>query len=247
METIPYRNTKLIVKTIPKGTLLFRLSPNVENDLRGVLKSDGTRCIVPNHNVFFYPNPFVAKIALGIFIKNYEGMKIFILNRDVKVLWLLNPSKYSRVTKNTKRNFIKRCDPKKSGCLPVRNTGMLAKYNVCLSDTLIKKYPDIVGSIALSVGDAGRITEAVRNKTLRNRKYYHFADDHAGIHSIPELVLHPLPRRPSEDVIVKPEDEVETNYSLLKRVNVNDYSKLVKFMEDHAVYDPETFFYRYKE
>ena len=57
MEEIPYRNTKILIQTIPKGTLIFRAAEAVENDLRGVPLGDGTRCIIPNFNVFFYPNP----------------------------------------------------------------------------------------------------------------------------------------------------------------------------------------------
>jgi hypothetical protein len=125
--------------------------------------------------------------------------------------------------------------------------GMLAKYNPCLSDTIIEKYPDVVGMVALSVSDAGRINDSVKRKTLRNKKYYHFADDSAGIHSIPELILHPLTKRPSKDMIVKPEDKLENNYKILKTFYALDTEKLAKFMDNHAVYDPDTFFYKYKE
>ena len=176
METIPYRNTKLHVKTIPKGTLLFRLSKSSEDDLRGVkIEGKEDRCIIPNHNVFFYPNPFVAKIALNIFTKDLNSMRVYILTKDVKVLWLLKPSKYSRITKNTKRTFVKKCNPEKPGCLKVRQQGMLAKYNPCVSDTIIKKYPEVVGIIGLAVDDAKRIQFASTNKTLRNKRFYHFA------------------------------------------------------------------------
>jgi hypothetical protein len=110
MDTVSYRNSKILVKTIPKGTILFRLVKSTNNDeTRGIRIGDDERCIIPNHNVFFYPNPFAARVGLNTWSKNSNIMLAFILDRDVKVIWLLKPSKFSRITKNTKRNFIKRC------------------------------------------------------------------------------------------------------------------------------------------
>ena len=51
---VPYRNTKLLVKIIPKGTVLFRITDTPENDLRGI-PVDGKRCVTPTFNVFFHP------------------------------------------------------------------------------------------------------------------------------------------------------------------------------------------------
>ena len=144
MEEIPYRNTKLLVKELPKGTLLFRLvKKKNEDELRGVPIGENLRCISPNHNVFFYPNPFLAKDALEMWSKSSKNMNVYILEHPVKVLWLLNPSKYTRVTKNTKRNFIKKCTLVKPGCVPLKPTGMHSRFNPCVSDTMIKKYPEI--------------------------------------------------------------------------------------------------------
>jgi hypothetical protein len=96
MDEIPYGKTEFLVKTIPRGTLLFRLTKAPKNDIRGVPRKDGRRCILPNHNVFFYPNPFVGKYALSDWVtsKAFPTITVFILKHDVKVIWLLDPSKY---------------------------------------------------------------------------------------------------------------------------------------------------------
>jgi hypothetical protein len=203
METILYRRRKLEVKTIPKGTVLFRLVKHSDDDVRGVPLADGTRCITPNQNVFFYPNPFVGKLALGIWIREFKKVTVYKLTRDVKVLWLLTPSKNTRMDKNTKRNFLKRCSKVPQGCLPKPR----ANYDACLSDTIIKKYPDIVGMVDISVNDAGRLKENLkRNTTRRIRKYMKPAKDATGTESVPELVLHPLSQRPQKDMIVREGD-----------------------------------------
>lgn len=250
METVSYRNSELLVKTIPKGTLLFRLTKSQKNDIRGIPKEDGTRCILPNHNVFFYPNPFVGKYALSKFIKAKERKEItvYILKHDIKVFWLLEPSKYSRVDKNRKRFFMKRCSTIRKGCLDkVIPTGIHANYNPCLSDTIIKKYPDIVGMLGIAYGDSERVNEAFRNKTVRHKKFYKFAKDSNNTNSIPELILHPLTKRNEKPLIVKPDDTLDTNYKQLAIFEADNEDKLAKFMEKHAVFDPETFFYTYKE
>jgi hypothetical protein len=243
METIPYRNTKLHVRTFPKGTLLFRLVKQPKDDLRGVLLEDGTRCITPNYNVYFYPNPFAGKMALDKWLAKYKTVRIYVLTKDIKVLWLLNPSKYTRTTKNTRRNFIKRCSLVPKGCLPRQGES----YNPCLSDTMISKYPEIVGIVALAPNDSRRIRERLPGATRKIRSYFRSAKDSMNIESVPELILHPLTTRPAKDVIVSESDVLQNNYKQLKSIQVESIEKLTSFMDKHATYNPDTFFYTYKE
>lgn len=243
METIPYRNTKLHVQTFPKGTLLFRLVKRPLDDLRGVEREDGTRCLTPNYNVYFYPNPFAGKLALDKWLAEYKTVTVYVLTKDVKVLWLLKPSKYTRTTKNTRRNFIKRCSAVPLGCLPRKGES----YNPCLSDTIISKYPDIVGIVALAPNDARRIREKLPRATRKVRSYFKNATDDMKIESVPELILHPLATRPAKDVIVSEGDKLENNYKQLKTIPVDSVEKLTNFMDKHAIYNPDTFFYTYKE
>jgi hypothetical protein len=239
-----------MIKTIPKGTLLFRLTKSTKDDLRGFPKKDGTRCILSNHNVFFYPNPFVGRLALSEFLITQDAplVSIYVLKNDIKIIWLLKPSKYSRIDKNKKNSFMKRCSKTRRGCVDKMSPrGSHAAFNPCLSDTIIKKYPDVVGLMAIAVGDIHRVTNILRNKTARNKKYYHLAEDANGFKSIPEMVLHPLKERPSKDLIIKPGDPLETNYKLLSQIDSKDEKKLASFMEKHAIYNPETFTFTYKE
>ncbi|NDB84212.1 MAG: hypothetical protein EB127_16085, partial [Alphaproteobacteria bacterium] len=64
---------------------------------------------------------------------------------------------------------------------------------------------------------------------------------------IPELVLHPLVKRPSQQLIVKDTDVLENNYKMLTKIDINNESKLLKFMDKHATYNPDTFYYNYTE
>jgi len=246
MEEIPYRNTKLLIQTIPKGTLLFRLVKQPKNDLRGVPLDDGTRCIIPNYNVFFYPNPFAVKLALSKWIEKEDLGKtvhVYTLTNDVRVIKLLKPSKYSRAHKSTKRTFIKRCSLVPKGCMP----NSLRYYDPCLSDTIIKKYPDVVGIVGIPLKDANELKRTLKTTSKKVKSFLKFAEDSVGVRGIPELVLHPLTKRPSSEIIVKDSDTLENNYKLLTKFDLNNEAKMIQFMDKHATYDPKTFFYTYTE
>lgn len=239
METILYRRRKLEVKTIPKGTVMFRTEKNSENALRGSPLPDGTRCMIPNTNVFFYPNPFTGQFTQEKWFLDQNTVSVYKLTRDVKVLWLLTPSKNTRATKNTARNFIKRCSLVPKGCyIRPRN-----EYDPCVSDTIVKKYPEIVGMAAIAINDAVRLNKGLkRNSTRRIKKYMKFASDANGTKSVPELILHPLSQRPQKDMIVHEGDVLENNYQKIGEYKLADEPALRKFM-DKLRFNPETFFY----
>ena len=243
MEEIPYRNTKLLIQTIPKGTLIFRATEAMENDLRGVPLEDGTRCIIPNFNVFFYPNPFAASRSIGKWMKKSMKMYVYTLKNDIRVVKLLNPSKYSRTTKSTKRNFIKRCSLVPKGCMP----NNLSAWDPCFSDTIVKNYPDVVGMLAIAYSDSVRLKKSLKKTSKNVLKFFKMASDVKKKTGLPELVLHPLTKRPSSDVIVKDSDTLENNYEFLTKFHLNNEAKMIQFMDKHAIYDPNTLFYTYTE
>lgn len=245
METIPYRNTRLIVKTIPKGTLLFRILKNPENDFRGVPLEDGTRCIVPTFNVYFYPNPFAGEITFQKYLKkDYDwNVYAYILTKDIKLISLISPSKYTRFDKSRKRIFIKRCSTVKKGCLPRQQNS----YDACFSKSIIEKYPEIVGYIGISIPDSRLLKKGLGNpKNAEFIKYFNFTIDHVGTTGVPEIAMYPLTKRSSTDIIVHKDDKLENNYKILKVFHRNDKKAIMSFMDKHAVFDPETFYFTYK-
>jgi hypothetical protein len=242
MEEIPYRNTKLIIQTIPKGTLLFRTSNTPENDIRGVPMEDETRCIIPNFNVYFYPNPFAAKRSLDKYEPTTK-LYTYVLQKDVRVVLLITPSKYSRASRKTKRNFIKSCNKVPKGCMP----NALSAWDPCFSDTIVKNYPDVVGMIAIAYADSVRLKRSLKKTSKNISKFFKMTTDSRGIKGLPELILHPLVKRPSKEIIVHNSDTLENNYKLLNKFNLNDESKMEQFMNKHAMYNPGTLFYGYTE
>lgn len=245
MESVPYRNTQLLVKTIPKGTLLFRLAKDIENDTRGVPIDDNTRCITPHFKVYFYSNPFAAAFAFQKYLSDYDkNVYVYILTEDIKVFNLIKPSPYARRDKTRKRFFLKRCSTVKKGCLPKK----LNEYDACFSDTIIKKYPTIVGYLANVNKDALAMKRALSSsENSKYKKYFHFAEDAVGVKSIPELAIYPLAERSDKDVLVKSDDKLTNTYKLLKTFNRNDKASIISFLDKHTAFDEDTYYYTYKE
>jgi hypothetical protein len=246
METIPYRRSTIPLLTIPKGTLLFRILKDQVNDIRGVPIENGMRCITPNFNVYFYPNPFAAQLAFEKYLeKDYdENVYVYILNKDIKVISLINPSTFSRSDKYRKNMFIKRCSTVRQGCLPKKQN----TYDACLSDTIIKNYPEVVGMIGVVQADARAMKKNLNKpKNVTMRRFFKYAEDKVGTKAVPELSIHPLVSRPSSDVITKEGDVLETNYRLLGKFNRTDQKAIIDFMDTKTVYDPNTLYYRLKE
>jgi hypothetical protein len=243
MEEILYRKQKLQVKTIPKNTLLFRLTKTSQNDLRGVpIDASENRCITPNFNVFFHPNPFIGFYMYKEYLNDIGTIvNIYMLEKDIKVLMLIKPSKYSRLTNKTKRNFLKQCSDVPKGCMPKIGNS----YDPCFSQTLIKKYPDVVGMITNAPGDHKLLRKAIKKgiprKTMRVINTQK-VEDSMGYNGIPELILHPLTKRSSKQIIVHPDSKLENNYKLLKKMKFNE-DELHKFMNKYTTYNPSTYFY----
>jgi hypothetical protein len=245
MESVPYRNTKLLVKTIPKNTLLFRITKNPENDTKGIPLEDGTSCITPHFKVFFYPNPFAAQFAFKKYIDEYdENVYVYKLKKDIKVFNLLKPSLYGRRDKTRKRFFLKRCSTVKKGCMPRK----FNDYDACFSDTIIQKYPDIIGYIA----NVGRDTPPIKRslalpENKEYRKYFHFASDVYDITTVPELAIYPLTSRSSKNLIVQKDEPLDNAYTLFKTFNRKDKKSIFNFLDRHTKFDPNTFYFTYKE
>jgi hypothetical protein len=242
METVKYRNQNLPIRILPKGTLLFRSSVHPKDDIQGIPLKDGTRCVTPHYNVYFYPNPFMVEWTLGMF-PDFKPTQthVYKLTRDVKMLSLVEPSSFSRLVKNKKRSFLKRCSKTRKGCLPRTDRG----YNPCFSDTMIRKYPDLVGTISIPAGDAVRYNKGKRSRTHRIKTYLHEMKDSTGMEMPPEIQLHPFAKRPTGNVILK--DEIpETNYERIQSFSRKDTKGMEEFMEKYTQLNEATGFYELK-
>ena len=149
-----FRNRKIPILTIPKGTCLFRYIYSKENPLEDFVgvKNENleTFCLHPNHNVFFYPYPYVfdtnAWVEEATTVKNPK-MFVYSTTRDIKILLLIKPSNY-HVNSKKGDGVIVSCKGLQF-CKDFEGRS----YDICLTDDFIKENPDIVGNIRIVFRD----------------------------------------------------------------------------------------------
>jgi hypothetical protein len=203
--------------TLPKNTLLFRVVKEPLTDFVGPLVGE-EHCLPKHYNVFFYTNPFAAEI-FPEYLGDIKEVQVYKTTKEVKILSLVNPSKYTRMH-HYGSSFLVTCS-KHKGCLEGR------KYDACLSDSFMKNNPDVSGWIGVSKNDGIKIKKSLETDLKDVEKYIHLLTDNNGSISSPEIALYPLQERQDELKIKNPEEWI-------KKQKFN-YKKVVSLERDHQI------------
>jgi hypothetical protein len=179
---------------LPQGTLLFRVVDEPMTDFTGVKVEDGSYCIPPQYNVFFYFDPFSAEI-----FPEYLGMiptvEVYKLKHTVKIVSMVAPSTLTKAQRISGKGVVKSCNKTRRSCLKGR------EYDACLSETFIAKYPDVVGWIGLGRSDSTKLLKEIKSGVLQDKaEYIHLLKDSRGVKGSPELALYPLRERQMQDI-----------------------------------------------
>jgi len=218
-----YINLSII--TIPKGTILFRKSKDINSDYCGF--PDKTSNYYTTHadlNIFFYIYPYYSDIIDA----THDEMtnKMFYLTKDIQLLNLTYPAKANRGDKNNMdyEDVFKSCNT-------IHKT--LNAYDPCLSSWFIKQYPDVMGMLAIAETDAHDHIKLYYNK--KNSKndeslFYSVLWQDSKIRGSPEVILHPFQKRTEQSLFStgsiipsKLEDckKLPKNYELLEESTEN--------------------------
>lgn len=230
---VKYGKQTIPTMIIPKGTLLFRGVMYPETDYNGV-----NNCISPHYNVFFYFSPFVLDGISGWY-DNIEQMQVYVASQDLKVASLLSPSKFTRKTRLTKKQFMVPCNKTRKSCI----TGRV--YDPCFRDSFMEKHPSLVGWTAIGHADIRDFKKTAESGKLGDKlKFVPFAKDARDLEGPPELALYPLKERHMED-IEPPKDKDLFNYEHVASF-ARKGDSLLNFMEKHAVKVRGKWYYMYK-
>jgi hypothetical protein len=242
MEVVTYKKHKIYLDTIPKGTLLFRVTSKPIDDFVGVDVGNET-CIPTQYNVFFYLDPFVSIILEKWFV-GIPNIEVYELETDVKVVLLLKPSSHTRGDAKTKtrKTFMVPCNKTRKSCLKGRS------YDPCFEEDFLKKFPHVVGYIGLSRKDSS-ILEAKLKTSLKDVvDYISIAEDDRGVKGPPELVLYPLQKRKIDDIHIEDSErwsqDKKFNYKHVKSIP-RTQQDLKLFIDTHTSRDPNTGYYTY--
>jgi hypothetical protein len=177
---------------IPKGTLMFRgihTTDTLTADFGGMLVN-GKFCLHENYNVFFYPFPFVSSS-----VARYAYTAIYVTMRDLKLVNLILPSKFSREDRKNETGGIVSCEKTQARC------GVTGRdFDPCVDYTKLPK--DISGMLAIAQTDARSLN--LEKVVFRNwaNKYFATYKDSRNIVGVPEIILHPrIDKTPQTETI----------------------------------------------
>ena len=233
---------KVVFYTLPKGTLLFRTVLNPKTDYAGMEIENDTYCLSKNHNVFFYPYPFVADAIQTVnplgYYKEHERIEVYKINRDLKLLSLIKPSTMTRGERYD-GSIVTTCDKVDSyKCKPGRS------YDPCLSLKFKTSNPDISGYIAIGRQDGLWIQQAIKEKTIPKKEieYIHLSSDRLN-KGVPEIVLYPLSKYTEYNGTYKnfmKKYENKLNYKHVISLSRKESNKEIhSFMEKECVFDKD--------
>jgi hypothetical protein len=236
---------------IPKGTLLFRSTDSVADltkDFAGLPKKNHSYCLFPNFNVFFYPYPFVSES-----VKKYDYTCVFVLNNDVKLINLIQPSPFTRKDRLESKGGIVSCDKVDfKGCTTYGKV-----YDPCIDFEKVKD-KDVVGMIAIAQEDAKtlkKLLSSIDNSSNNSKRahrdlyynsYYKLYKDARYLIGVPEIILYPRKKIIHDNYTETIEEfsdwmasnEKVFNYSLFRMVHgSSDLQILMKSLMSKEGYD----------
>lgn len=184
--------------TIPKGTILFRKSEDINSDYCGypVPESENQYLTHQDNNVFFYFYPFYSDSIIGESEGSYTPNKMFYLTKDIQLLNLTSPSEINRGDKSNSDywDIFSSCRDKHKD---------LKNYDPCLANNFMKSYPDIMGFLAIADTDSSshRRLYYNENNTEKDEALFYSVlwEDNINIGS-PEIILHPFQERIKESL-----------------------------------------------
>jgi hypothetical protein len=270
-----FEGKKSYIFTIPKGTILFRHvygENDYINDYLGTYdKLNNKYTLSPDKATYFYFYPYVRDTNkyFNDMILNNSTMMTYITSKDVNVLLLIKPSKYTKSRKN-KSNAIISCKDTAS-CEGIAGF----ERDICSNPKFKEENPDIVGRINLGYGDNLDLKNAIESGKFNDFKkfiaFFRNADNRSGVF---EVSLFPKIKNtdkcietkldlPGYDWIVKHLEEFNYFPLLIFPHNLYEKGELYKFLIDsfnpegytepetkkvyHLTIDKRTYFYMLDE
>jgi hypothetical protein len=228
---------------LPIDTLIFRVVPDKSTDFTGVKVEDGSYCIPPQYNVFFYFDPFTAEI-FPEYLGTIPTIEVYKLKHPVKVVSMISPSNLTKAQRLTGKSVVKSCNKTRRSCLKGK------EYDACLSETFIAKYPDIVGWVGIGRSDSNRLLKELKSGVLEDKKdFIHLVRDNRGVKGSPELALYPLTERQINDINIDNPSEwmknQDFNFEHVTTLNRNK-DTLINFLNNNATHVKGKWYYTYK-
>jgi hypothetical protein len=185
----------LSIITIPKGTILFRKSKDINSDYCGIPKKNKIYYLIhADHNVFFYFYPLYSDSIDAT--TDEMTNKMFYLTKDIQLLNLTHPSKVNREDR-----FDDNYNSVFQSCNEIDD--FFKSYDPCLDHYFMKSYPDVMGMLAIADSDAKDHRELYynTNKSEKNEAlFYSVLWQDNKIKGSPEVILYPFQKRTEKKI-----------------------------------------------
>lgn len=231
-----FEGKKSTIFTIPKGTVLFRHIYNENNYINDYLgkydKETDTYRLSPDKAVYFYFYPYVRdtnKYFPDLTLTN-STMMTYITTKDINVLLLIKPSKYTK-SKRNKSNAIISCKDT-TGC--EGESGF--ERDICSNPEFKTQNPDVVGRINLGYGDNIDLKNAIESGKFEDFKkfiaFFRNADTRSGVF---EVSL--FPRIKNNDKCIETKLDLPGYDWIVKNLEEFNYFPLLIF--PHILYEKD--------
>jgi hypothetical protein len=205
ISSIKFKDEYVPIITIPKGTVLFRLIYDREDnfsDFGGIyMKDTDSYCLNKQYNNFFFPYPYAIdfnKYVTKDKVKNRNTI-VYVTTTDVKLALFVYPSKKTRKD-DVNKSILQSCD-KFQICGDIKGR----YYDPCFEDDFIEAYPEIVGSMTLSFLDMNTLRANFWKDEVKDfRKFITFVkENNKNPPGVPDLAIYPRKTRSLEEINTK--------------------------------------------
>jgi hypothetical protein len=238
IEIRKFKDEDIPILTIPKGTVLFRYiydkEFNFEDYAGKYIKESDSYCLGKNHNVWFFPYPYV--IDANQYVKDLKNkrMVVYVITDDTKVALLIKPSEYIREDKGDPNNiFIHSCD-KDLNC----DNSSGYKSDPCFNEDFMKENLDVVGTMSLAKSDMILFKKKISTYIYKDfRKFITLFYDKRKFSGVPEFSIYPRKKRSLETIKTKLSNKENGFDWIVKRIE--DFNYFPLFIFEHKEFEKD--------
>jgi hypothetical protein len=234
-----FEGKKTTILTIPKGTILFRHVYKTDSPIYDFLgkynEKEDKYTLSPDQYIYFYFYPYIRDTNKFVSseIQDISTMITYVTSRDVNILLLIYPSKYSK-SKRFRSNAIALCD-EKIDCSGQKGF----ETDICFKNKFREENPDILGNISIKYSDNVDLKEAIQSGKFNDfKKFITFFKNVNNNSGVPELALYP--RTKNTDKCIETKLDVSGYDWITKHFEEFNYFPLL--VQPHKLYEKDDFY-----
>jgi hypothetical protein len=234
-----FEGKKSTILTIPKGTILFRHVYKTDNPINDFLgkynEKEDKYTLSPDQYIYFYFYPYIRDTNKFVSseIQDISTMITYVTTRDINILLLIKPSKYSK-SKRFRSNTISLCN-EKIDCEGQKGF----ETDICFKEKFREENSDILGNISIKYSDNIDLKEAIKSGKFNDfKKFIAFFKNVNNNLGVPEIALYP--RIKNTDKCIETKLDIP-GYDWIKK-NFEEFNYFPLLVQPHKLYEKGDFY-----